>query len=153
MKHLPGIFIVIFAAGVFSTCSPPAGTIDSSGNGTGNGNGGRSGYDTFWLIPERLFYESPADSFNQYDDLQIMTSDNGLVRQVDPDEPGVVIEISEKLSLGYGPPYFLPFVFQKPGIYRIEVRYNVKRAAYTVEVRGYYVPPGSGSDFLDIIWL
>jgi hypothetical protein len=156
MKHR--FLIICIAAFVFSGCVPPIGSIygDGNGNGNGNGNGANSGFDTLWVIPNRLFYER-GDIFDTAKDLQIFTSDKGLVRQVSPDEPDLTITISESSSFGdprnpvvLGPD---PYVFPLPGIYFIEIAYNDKTARYTIEVKGYFVPPGEGSDFVDIIWL
>jgi hypothetical protein len=155
-KHLSGLFIIGIAACVLSGCAPPIGFVGGSGSGYGNDNGADSGFDALWIIPNRLFYEK-GDYFNVVEDLQIFTSDSGLTRQVSPAETGVTITISEISSFGdpknptlVGP---APYVFSLPGIYFIEVGYNSKKARYTVEVRGYYVESGDGSDFIDIIWL
>jgi len=154
MKRLSVILITIFAVFVLSNCSSPAGSIDSSGNGNGNGNNG-SDYDSMWVIPNRLFYESGEKFIREYD-LNIFSADKGIVRKVDPAEPGVQITISETSAFGdpknpvvVNSP--LPLTF--PGIYRVEVLYNNKDARYTFEVRGYYNPEGDGSGFIDIIWL
>jgi hypothetical protein len=153
IKH--GFFMLGIAVCVLSSCAPPIGSIDGLGGG---GKGVNSGFDALWVIPNRLFYEK-GDIFNQADDLQIFTSDSGLVRQVDPSEPDVTITIYEISSfgdpinptpVGPAPPYY---TFPLPGIYFIEVGYNSKKARYTVEVRGYYVEPGDGSNFINIIWL
>jgi hypothetical protein len=164
MKRLSVFLTIILAVCVLSNCSPPAGSIDNSGNnggngngnGNGNSNGGNSGYDTLWVIPTRLFYEKGEKFLREYD-LQIFSADNGIVRQVNPAESGVIITISETSTFGDprnpvivgAAPHPLTF----PGIYRVEVKYNSKDARYSFEVRGYYNPEGDGSGFLDIIWL
>jgi hypothetical protein len=150
MKYLSGFFIICIAVCVLSGCVPPVGYIG------GNGTGANSGFSTLWVITNRLFYEK-GDYFNPLNDLQIFSLDTGLTREVSPSETGVTITISEISSFGdpvnptvVGP---VPYAFPLPGIYFIEVDYNSKTARYTVEVRGYYVEPGEGSDFVDIIWL
>jgi hypothetical protein len=154
MKHLSGFFIICIAAIALSGCAPPVGSIyDSGGEGPGKG----SDFDTLWIIPVRLFYES-GHRFDPDEDLQIFSSDTGLVRLVSPDEEGVTITISESSLTGEprNPTVVErdnPHRFNLPGIYFIEVGYKGKTARYTVEVRGYFYEPGDGSDFVNINWL
>jgi len=156
IRRLLVILILLVLCG-FSSCIEPVGYIDSNGNGIGNGSG--SQYEFLMLRPNRILYDvnSGADSrFSRQQDLSVFLADNGEFKKIETSDSGLILEVIENPGLnsetitvvnnGY-------YVFSIPGRYLIRGTYNEKSDEYSVEVRGSFINPGEGSDFVDIIWL
>jgi hypothetical protein len=132
-------------------CAPPIGTLNG-------GNGYGIDMDAMWIIPNRLLYELENDFFDREYDLRIFLAENGTVKEIDPSDDDVTIEVFEYDSFlgGRKNPrtVILRYIgFEAPGRNDIEVTYKGKSAHYSVEVRGVPLNREDGSEFLDIIWL
>ena len=149
MKHLFTKLLFIFLAVCFITgCRQPIGTLfDGGGGGAGD-------LSFMWVNPNRLLYET-SDRFVRDQDLQILVAEDGVVKEIPPDDPRVTIEIIENPGLTSEAVTTVDthFPFSLPGRHIVSVKYNEKSARYSVEVRGTYAGGGDGSDFVDIIWL
>jgi len=156
MKRIMTGLLIIFLVICVSSCVQPVGSIDSGGNGNGKGNGGASDLDFMWLVPTRLLYET-EQSFDKYNDMQILVAEEGLVKEVKASDPNITVEILYYSQLD-GEPDPIPvsnqyFEFVFPGRYAVKVSYNDKSAQYSVTVQGIYNEGGDGSNFFDMIWL
>ncbi|MCL2276910.1 MAG: hypothetical protein FWC21_03340 [Treponema sp.] len=155
------IKFILFSLCFFAACSEPVGNLDGSGNGNGNGggNGGSVMYDFLMLRPNRILYDADGGANGRFDrsaDLRIFLADNGEFKSIDPSDSGLTLEVIENPGLtsetvtvinnGYHP-------FSIPGRYIIRGTYGSNIDEYSIEVRGSFVNPGEGSDFVDIIWL
>lgn len=150
MKRILTILTIIFLSICVSGCSPPVGNF---GNGSGSGT---LELDFMWLVPSRLIYET-EQSFDKYQDLQILVAEDGVVKEVPVTHEDVKVEVlyfDSQLDDPVPAPVtnrFFEFAF--PGRHAVKVTYKEKSAQYSVEVRGTATGEGDGSDFFDTVWL
>ena len=158
MKRLITGFITIILVICVSGCVQPIGNIDKYG-GNGKGDVGSGEFNFMWLVPTRLLYET-EQSFDKYNDMQILVAEDGLVKEVKASDPSIAVEILYYSQLD-GDPDPIPvtnqyFEFTFPGRYTVKVTHDgepPKSAQYSVTVQGQYVEGGDGSNFFDMIWL
>jgi len=159
MRHRLARLFIFLAVCVITGCSSPVGSIsDSGGNGNGNGNG--NGSTTFLLLkPNRFIYrvdDVMQCRFSRPSDFKVYASDNNGLKEIDPLDSNLVIEIlstpgflgtpvSEQVKNSYD--------FAIPGTYRVRGTYFGKTDEYAVDVQGIPPNPGDGTDFTDIVWL
>jgi len=147
-----------------SGCRQPVGSIDTNGNGYGNGNGNGNNagdLDFMWLVPNRQLYETD-DSFDKYNDMQILVAEDGRIMKVLASDSSVTVEILRYPGVTLEDPetipvknQFYPFAF--PGRHDVRVTYNKDTnneqvAKYTITVQGQYIEGGDGSGFLETVW-
>ena len=149
MKRLFVLTYIILILCFITGCRQPIGTLTENSNG---GNG--IDLEILLVYPNRLLYET-YDRFEPSNDLQILVAEEGLLREVLPSDPRIIIEITENPGLTSETTSVVSthFPFSLPGRHIINVKYNNENRHYSVEVRGTYQGGGDGSDFLDIVWL
>lgn len=154
------IYLLIYLSILFNLtgCTQPVGDIvhNSSGNGSGNGNG--VNYDFLMLRPNRILYDADGGANGRFDrqaDLRVFVADNGEFKSLDPADSLLTIEVIENPGLNSEviTAVNTHHIFSLPGRYIIRGTYNEQSDEYSIEVRGSFVNPGDGSDFVDIIWL
>lgn len=153
MKQLLRTLLLISLTVCFITgCREPAGGIA----GDGIGDGGSGDLEFLWLVPNRFLYET-EEQFDRYNDFQVMYAAEGVVRSIPTNNGEVAVELIRYTILGPEMPT-IPLnnryhSFLLAGRYEVQVTYRGMTEKYSIEVRGSFVNPGDGSDFIDIIWL
>jgi len=149
----------MFLAICVSCCSQPVGDLSPNAKG-GNGNGNGTGvyYDFLMLRPNRILYDADGGADGRFDrqaDLRVFVADNGEYRSLDPVDRFLTIEVIENPGMTSENITVVNthHVFSLPGRYVIRGTYNGYSDEYSVEVRGSFINPGDGSDFVDMIWL
>jgi hypothetical protein len=161
-RRLAGLLIV-FLALCLSGCRQPVGSISpgsdgSGGNGNGVGNPVRNNYEFLMLRPNRILYEADGGAdgrFDRLNDLRVFVADNGEFIPLASTDPALIIEVIENpgMSSEAVTAVNTHFPFALPGRHLIRGTYHGFTDEYSIEVRGTYVNPGDGSEFVDIIWL
>jgi hypothetical protein len=145
--------LIILTAMALIGCRQPVGSIDT---GTGDGGKGTGDLNYLLVLPTRQLYET-EERFERDNDLQILVAEDGIIKEIPPDDSSIKIEIIENPGLASESITVVNtmyYPFSLPGRHLVQVTYNEKFTRnYSIEVRGTFTGGGDGSDFMDIIWL
>jgi len=160
-KPVFAIFFIFTSLCVFicalTGCSMPIGSIQ----GGGGNRLDPSSSDSMWLVPRRQIYNID-ELFNrglvsgEGWDFQIFFLDNGAVKEIKPDAPGVTVIIYHNMTpdspLEPNPiKSFCQFV--RTGTHQVYVTYQERDARYSLEVLSPNNGSGIGGDGgIGIIW-
>ena len=132
MSRLCRFFVIFIAAYTAVSCFSPI---------------GGSGFDLFWVVPNRLSYNA-GDSFMPKDDLQAFTSYQGVVEAVPVEKVKISIaEDADKPDELKNIPSDKGYLLKTAGRKIVVLKYDEMLTRYSFEVTGTY-KEGTGAGII-----